>query len=91
MPVPTEDKDEDVKVKLYVELEHNFNQFHRNHMKNVIKSRNQGTSYLVKAALWKKSPVSECVYFPQVYEHWMDVENITQQLSNNDLTVYIIN
>jgi hypothetical protein len=43
MHVPTED--EDVKEKLCVELEHVFNQFHRNHMKNVIKSRNQGTSY----------------------------------------------
>jgi hypothetical protein len=76
MHVQTEDKDEDVKEKLYVELEHIFNQFHRNHMKNVIKSRNQGTSYLVKATLWKKSPVSECVDFPQVYELWMAVENI---------------
>jgi hypothetical protein len=91
MHVPTEDKDEDVKVKIYVVLEHIFDQFHRNHMKNVIKSRNQDTSYFVKAALWKKSSVSECVDFPQVYEHWMDVGNITQQLSNNDLTLYIMN
>jgi hypothetical protein len=76
MHVPNEDKDEDVKEKLYMKLEHIFDQFHRNHMKNVIKSRKKGTSYLVKATLWKKSPVSECVDFPQVNEHWMDVENI---------------